>query len=590
MPGWVEPTSDELGQGFEQRYRARGSLGIGGMGEVLLCRDESIGRDVALKKMRAELIRSEDHRRRFLREARVQGQLEHPALVPVYELGVTQSGEFFFSMKRVKGETLDTLIAQCQSGERALSERRVLQIFVTVCQAIDFAHRKGVLHRDLKPSNIMVGDFGEVYVLDWGIARVLALHEDPLKPDTLIDAPSGSTQAETMLGTPGYMSPEQIQAGDTIDGRADIYSLGVILFELLALALPFPPDATLQERLLITLQGQLRSIKTCALTPVAPELEAIVDKCLEKERSNRFATARELAIAIESYLDGARDEERRLELADQYVAEAAEHRAKGNPEQTVAALGKALALNPNHKGALGNLNALFTQLPIEVPPAAQGEWATRAVDRQKALGRTIGIRSLTWMIAMPLAMLHGVSDWTLGLTIIGFLTLTTVTAFITVYQHRVSNVLAVLLMCFSSATLLAFSSLFGPLIMVPALAGTHIMFYAMYLGPRFRPWVVLSGLVPILLPLLLGQFGWWPQMMSFAPDGSLRIQSHLLSGFQQGLTVTFLSLIHVAMIMTPAVLIGRMRDALISAEQRTFTQSWYLSHLLPKETREEMRS
>ena len=219
------------------RYQIREVLGIGGMGEVRLCRDEAIGRDVALKTLIDPSQASAQAQRRFLREARVQGQLEHPSIVPVYDIDTTPEGELFFTMRRVRGHTLAEILEALASGDAAMragySRRKLLGAFVRVCLAIDYAHARGVLHRDLKPSNLMLGDFGEVYVLDWGVARLVTEHATTAP----VVVPRADLVNEgSIVGTPGYMSPEQLFGlGDSQDARTDVYSLGAILFEILTL-------------------------------------------------------------------------------------------------------------------------------------------------------------------------------------------------------------------------------------------------------------------------------------------------------------------------------------------------------------------
>src|SRR5262249_11894390 len=158
-----------------ERYLPRELLGRGGMGEVRLCRDVTIGRDVALKVVRPRSgAPTPVHQRRFVREARVQGQLEHPAIVPVYDAGVDPDGALYFTMKRVRGESLSDVLRALRGGDpkaaQRTSQRRLLTLFSQVCMAVQFGHEKGVVHRDLKPENLMLGDFGEVYLLDWGLA------------------------------------------------------------------------------------------------------------------------------------------------------------------------------------------------------------------------------------------------------------------------------------------------------------------------------------------------------------------------------------------------------------------------------------
>ena len=167
-------TVDDAGHAV--RYRIGDTLGVGGMGEVRRCRDRRIGREVAMKVVRSDAAGLAWMRERFLREARIQGQLEHPCIVPVYDLGMGPDGATYFTMKRVRGATLEDVVDALRAGdpeaERKWSRRRLLSAFSTVCGAVDYAHSRGVVHRDLKPGNVMLGDFGEVYLLDWGLAKV----------------------------------------------------------------------------------------------------------------------------------------------------------------------------------------------------------------------------------------------------------------------------------------------------------------------------------------------------------------------------------------------------------------------------------
>jgi len=225
----LEPSESERDT---DRYRVLRRLGKGGMGEVMAVRDETIGREIALKRIRRN-DPSERMVARFLREAAIQGQLEHPAIVPVHEIGRDSKGLPFFTMKKVAGTTLAKVLDGDRSG---YSRQRLLRAFVEVCLAIEFAHKHGVIHRDLKPDNIVLGEFGEVYVLDWGVAKVIG--EADIEPDTIGSGPGEPTIDRTTIpgtpiGTPGYMAPEQAHGFLDVDGRADVYSLGCVLFEIL---------------------------------------------------------------------------------------------------------------------------------------------------------------------------------------------------------------------------------------------------------------------------------------------------------------------------------------------------------------------
>src|SRR3954471_17945738 len=181
-------------------YTVGEMIGRGGMGEVLLAHDEVIGREVAIKRMR-RADPDPDAETRFVREAKIQARLQHPSIVPVHELGRDADGRPYFTMKRLAGVTLHQLLG----GPR----QRLLRAFADVCLAVEFAHEHGVIHRDIKPTNIMLGDFGEVYVLDWGVARVL--DEDGSGHPSVRDiiTVEGETQVGAVMGTPGYMAPEQ---------------------------------------------------------------------------------------------------------------------------------------------------------------------------------------------------------------------------------------------------------------------------------------------------------------------------------------------------------------------------------------------
>ena len=373
------------------RYEAIGILGRGGMGEVRLYRDRRISRYVAYKVLRKAVEQDSGYRSRFLLEARVQGQLEHPSIVPVHDLGETPDGELYFSMKSVRGVTLRQAIDAIRRGIQSptYTRRRLLAAFASVCQAVDFAHTRGVVHRDLKPQNVMLGDYGEVYVLDWGIAKVMHKAETPLVELVQVPPRRTATRAGARLGTPKYMAPERQL--NVANPQTDVYALGMILGEILDAHLGIGVD---------------------------PELDAIKLRAIALSSADRYPSARALHDDLEHYLDGRRDLEMRKQLADEHARRAADAlaRAQRDPEARSLAgqeIGRALGLDPQNRVALRTLTNMLTDVPATLPPAAAAEMDKRWRERQHRTLRISTISTLTMLLIIPMVMWMGVRDWRL---------------------------------------------------------------------------------------------------------------------------------------------------------------------------------
>jgi len=330
-------------------YQMLGEIARGGMGVILKGHDTDLGRDVAVKVLDPELAKRPEVVQRFIEEAQIGGQLQHPGIVPVYELGLMADESPYFTMKLVKGRTLSALFQQRKS---ILDERgRLLAIFESVCQTVAYAHSKGVLHRDLKPANIMVGAFGEVQVVDWGLAKVLSrggvADEERAQGslftviETVRSGPGSSgsdSLAGSVMGTPAYMAPEQAQGEiEKLDERADVFSLGAILCELLTGKPPY--EAREGEPVLTqAAKAQLDPARTrLAACGADPALVQLCSECLTPSKAARPANADAVARAVHEYLTSVEERARKAEVA------AAEARIRSAEDRRARRLTVALA-------------------------------------------------------------------------------------------------------------------------------------------------------------------------------------------------------------------------------------------------------
>jgi len=346
------------------RYEVRGEIGRGGMGVVLAARDRDLGRDVALKLLASKYRSNREVVRRFVEEAQIGGQLQHPGIVPIFEIGTSSDGRPFFSMKMIQGQTLARLLR-----ERGLPRDewpRLLGIFEQVCQTLSYAHSLGVIHRDLKPSNVMVGRFGEVQVMDWGLAKVLhpgvrrqeAGEHGAAEPEEAIhtlrsDADGEASRAGLALGTPSYMAPEQARGErDRVDKRTDVFGLGAILCEILTGAPPFQGASPLEVHRYAAageLEDARQRLDTCG---AEPELVTLARSCLAANPDGRPRNATVVSEALVDYRLGVGERLRQADLA-RVAAETRETEERAR-RRLAAALSvsidrKSTRLNSSHR-------------------------------------------------------------------------------------------------------------------------------------------------------------------------------------------------------------------------------------------------
>lgn len=289
------------------RYSDFKPLSKGGSAVLQTCRDKNLGRTVVMKTLHPHLADNQYMASRFLREARVTAQLQHPVTVPVYDLGRDLEGRLYFTMKKVAGDNLREILERQLDGDAHSLEtfnlERMLGVLIQVCNGLAFAHAHGVVHRDVKPENIIVGRFGEVVLLDWGVAKVWSTPDDD--PTSRAIEHEVLTDVNQRPGTPLYMSPEQVRGGASIDARTDVYSVGALLYEILTLHEPLRGERISDTFELIKNEPPVSPRERAPDRSIPARLAKICMRALEKDPDNRQATMPEMVAELRDFRNRA---------------------------------------------------------------------------------------------------------------------------------------------------------------------------------------------------------------------------------------------------------------------------------------------
>ncbi len=572
----IEPTvpstpriDGDLEDGLVAGYSMSGQLGAGGMGEIVAATDLEIGREVAVKRLKTGTS-SDDAVVRFLREAKIQARLAHPAIVPVYQIGHDDQGQPYFTMKRIVGVTLHALIV-----EDAVTLQRLLRAFVDVAQAVEFAHSRGIVHRDLKPANIMIGDLGEVYVIDWGLARGVDDRSEA-SSDAPRDSQPGVTALGAVLGTPGYMAPKQVLDASSVGPPADVYALGAILYEILVRA-PLHPR---EDALASTLDGRfVRPSLRRADGSIPPELEVLCMRALDRDRNAR-PSARELADLVQRYLDGDRDVETRRELARAALDDARSHLAADRRSAAIQAAGRALALDPSSTDAAEVVMRLMLEPPAESPPELQADLRAAEAERVATNARTGFASLVAGLVMIAVVSANGVRDpWLVGL--FAALVLALAITAQSLARRPADRDLAVWWLLLANSVLVGFiARIGGPLLAAPAAAGAVTASLLMFplLG---RHWgiAILTIFAGWFVPVALEATGVISQSWDVI-GGVMVIKPTALS--LDGPYVVLLFAINAIMIAVGGAHLARLGRLNLVYEREILSQRWHYQQLIPQ--------
>jgi serine/threonine-protein kinase len=505
-------------------------------------------------------------------------------VLPVYDLGVDDDGDIYFTMKRVRGDTLEDVLEGLRSGDEHMTldydRHRLVSAFARVCLVVDYAHQHGVLHRDLKPANIMLGDFGEVYLVDWGLVKLLGESEIATHPDDGGPSSGGETVAGAILGTPGYMAPEQAR-GDTILGpTADVYALGAILFEILTTQRLH--SGGFAEAIATTITGiEARPSVRAPERDTPPELDEICARASANDPAMRYRNARELFEAVDAWLRGTRDATLRRDASQEHTKEAAafDGETLDGRKRAIKEIGRALALDPGNAEALEML-AEFLSSPPRERPAEVSEALVRSEHRQFVkVGRMAATGYGMLFLFIPLLLWHGVRR---PLPFVAFFVLAAICTGVSAHaasRDETPTGLVGFLMITSSVMFLCLWPLYGTLLLVaPALLSNAVGFSLLMTG-WWRVSTIVLGVLFTVGPLLVEMTGAVAPTLVFA-HGVITIAPNALE-LREIPSLILLALSSTTSLVMACVTAGAVKNQLRAAEERLYLRDWQIRALVP---------
>ncbi len=543
------------------RYVISERIGKGGQGEVMSAHDTQFGRDIAIKRMRAAEP-SARQIERFLREARIQARLDHPSIVPVYELGRDIDGRPFFAMKRLSGTTLASLVR-----DDVAPIQRLLRAFVDVCLAVELAHTRGVIHRDLKPENIMLGDFGETYVLDWGVAKVTDI-DDAFEPsgDPELDTATGA-----IVGTRGFMAPEQAK-GKPIDARADVFALGCVLFEILTRQ----PRYAQADALSAFDDDDPRPSLRAPEREIPPELDALCVGALAWDREQRIASARQLGDGVQRYLDGDRDLSARRTLAAEHLISATAAFDTGDRTLALREAARAIALDPRQQAAAELVTRLMVEPPASVPPEVEAALDEDSVETVRRTVKSIALTNLFYLVFIPFMIGRVHPAYTVILFVFVMVKIAVIWG-----MTRYGSGLRYARLALNLPVIALVVRLTSPVMFAPTIAAITAVGLMSGAFKTARDGIVVgAGLsLSVMLPCIAEYLGWLSPTMEIS-DGRLAVVAPLLTDETALYIIPLLSTL--VFIFLAIVTSNSLRLAERTSRRQVRLQAWQLAQLVPR--------